>query len=151
MNTPDNQTEAALPTGWASEAHMVTAAVEWLRSLGLSAVDASDHFVAMGRAPDIAARAADGKVWTVEVKMRDWKRALRQARDHRIVADFAYVLLPRDIPHEPFAALGIGIMRWTAAKGFERLLDAQQSDIWGPARDSYAQHFWPNAKAEPRP
>lgn len=145
-----HSTGFAVTAGWANEAAMVTAAVEWLRSLGLDAVDASNDYVAMGRAPDIAARSVDGKIWTVEAKMRDWRRALRQSRDHRIVSDFAYVLFPRDIPHEPFVELGIGIMRWTAARGFERLVDARQSECWEPARAAYAAFFWPNIADEPR-
>src|ERR1700741_2798432 len=53
----------------------------------------------LGRSVDLAL-LLDGAVWTVEFKKRDWRRALVQARDHLLGADFAYVCLPEHSPTE---------------------------------------------------
>lgn len=53
------------------------------------------------------------KVTTVEFKINDWRKALRQIRDHQIVADYSYLCMPkRKIATDLMVALqdnGIGL------------------------------------------
>ncbi len=37
-----------------------------------------------------------GKLYTVEVKLRNVRAAIRQAQDHQFAADFAYICIPAD-------------------------------------------------------
>jgi hypothetical protein len=49
----------------------------------------------MSRCVDIAVRArAKDEILTIELKLANWRRALRQARDHLLAADRAYVCVP---------------------------------------------------------
>lgn len=68
----------------------------------------------LGRSADLLYLYDDALI-TVEFKLRDWRRALHQARDHQVGGDFSYVCVPR----EPTPALrkaarsdGIGVMRF---------------------------------------
>ena len=52
--------------------------------------------------------------YAVELKLTDWRKALRQAAIYQLCSDFSYVALPartlRQIDPEPFKASGIGVM-----------------------------------------
>src|SRR5262245_13238794 len=49
----------------------------------------------MSRCVDVALRTrTNDEVITIELKLENWRRALRQARDHLLAADRAYVCLP---------------------------------------------------------
>jgi len=147
--TTTANTRSRAAGGWANEAQMVSATVVWLQSLGIDACDASDAFLAMGRAPDVAAMCGD-ELWTIECKLRNWKQALRQAKDHQIVADKVFVMMPKEPPMADFNEAGIGIIIATP-QNFVRKTEAKKSQItWQPARERYLsglrQHLnWPNA------
>lgn len=95
----------------------------------------------MGRSVDLAYLEGDS-VCTVEFKRADWRRALNQARDHLLGADFAYVCLPERSPSEAFVKAaqesGIGILRFRhdLAWPFEVICEAKRSpETWVVARD----------------
>lgn len=47
------------------------------------------------RSIDMVIRDNDNKLTTIEFKLHDWKHALRQAVDHSLGADEAYICLPK--------------------------------------------------------
>lgn len=53
------------------------------------------------------------KLITIEFKIKDWKRAIRQIKTHMLAADYAYLCMPeKDIPPElsqVLSKLGIGL------------------------------------------
>jgi len=74
------------------EPHLVTAAFRRLiRYPGLSVCCGVPL---LGRCVDLV-YVEDGRVTTIEFKLRDWRRALRQARDHLLAADYAYICMPK--------------------------------------------------------
>lgn len=95
----------------------------------------------LGRCVDLV-YVRGATVTTVEFKLTDWRRALKQASDHRLGADYAYVCTPRrrislEMRTE-FGAAGVGLLflsehaRWP----FEAAVDAPRStDMWRPARE----------------
>jgi hypothetical protein len=68
----------------------------------------------LGRSVDLALLQTNG-LWTVEFKKRDWRRALGQARDHLLGADYAYVCLAEGQPSPAFLDAardaGVGVLR----------------------------------------
>lgn len=78
------------------------------------------------RAP--AARWVSKRIVTVEAKLRDWSRALGQARRQRLSADAAYIALdmtavkPIRDSLDRIAAGGIGVIGVDAASGRSRVL-----------------------------
>ena len=56
---------------------------------------------------------SSGRVTTVEFKINDWKKALKQISDHQVVADYSYLCMPkRKVADELLSALqdkGIGL------------------------------------------
>jgi len=87
----------------------------------------------LGRCIDLAF-IEEGAVTTVEFKLRDWRRALEQARDHRLGADHAYVCMPRRQVSEKMRSellrLGIGLFFFVERGSwpFEIVLDAPRSE-----------------------
>jgi len=78
-----------------------------------------------------------GRLITVEFKIHDWRRAIRQARDHRLAADLAYVCMPKrqltSALREDLRKNGVGLFffcqdpRWP----FELVVEAPHSrDTW---------------------
>lgn len=76
-----------------------------------------------------------------EFKLRDWKRAVIQARDHKLGADYAYIcMLERSITeemHAEISAAGVGLV-FFCDKGdwpFEIVVRAPKSkEVWRPAK-----------------
>jgi hypothetical protein len=74
------------------------------------------------------------EITAVEFKLHNWRRALAQARDHRLGADYAYVCMPtRPVSEQmrsEFKRLGIGLF-WFTSEGswpFETMLAAPRSE-----------------------
>jgi len=88
----------------------------------------------------------DEAVFSIEFKLRDWKRAIKQARDHKLAADYAYVCLPKreSVTHmlPAFRAHGIGLM-FFADDGdwpFEVVEEAPRSEeTWTVARNEVGE------------
>lgn len=101
----------------------------------------------MGRSVDLAYMDGDA-VCTVEFKRCDWRRALAQARDHLIGADFAYICLAEQTATPAFVEAageaGIGILsisndnEWP----FHVVVAATRStDTWIVARERLVQQL----------
>ena len=99
----------------------------------------------LGRYADLA-YMADESIITVEFKIRDWRRATKQARDHLLAADFAYVCMPARRLSEEFARIltdtGVGLL-FFKTRGewpFEIIVEAQKStEKWSIASSAVRQ------------
>jgi hypothetical protein len=121
-----------------TEQGYVRSALIALRRLG---VPCAWEAALLGRSVDLAL-IHDNALWTVEFKKSDWRKALKQARDHLLGADFAYVCLAERTPSDAclLAAekAGVGVLRLRQCKGwpFEIIKMAPRSvEIWQIARD----------------
>ena len=67
----------------------------------------------LGRSVDLAYCRAD-ELHTIEFKLRDWRKAIRQAVDHQLAADFAFICMPprrvTDAMREAFEQCGVGLL-----------------------------------------
>jgi hypothetical protein len=121
-----------------TEQGYVRAALVALRRLGIpSAWEAA----LLGRSVDLAFFHRNA-VCTVEFKKHDWRRALVQARDHLLGADFAYVCLAERLPSQACLDAardaGVGVLRLRKGNGwpFDVVVKAPRSqEIWCVARD----------------
>lgn len=95
----------------------------------------------LGRAIDLVLYK-NRTVTSVEFKLKNWKRALNQARDHRLVADYAYVCMPpkKNIPkaiEDNFRNAGVGLLFYsgTGKNPFMEIIPAPKSrEVWAIAR-----------------
>jgi hypothetical protein len=85
-------------------------------------------------------------VFSIEFKLRDWKRAIKQARDHKLAADYAYVCLPKrkDVTSllPAFRAHGIGLLFFDDDGDwpFEVVEEAPRSgETWTVARNEIGE------------
>lgn len=94
----------------------------------------------LGRSVDLV-YIIGGKIFAIEFKLKDWRRAVNQSRDHLLGADFAYICMPeRKVTEEmrqELESYGIGLIffkkdgRWP----FKEVINAKPSDeIWSVAR-----------------
>lgn len=69
----------------------------------------------MGRSADLV-YLEENYLIAIEFKLKDWRRGLRQARDHQIGSDFAYLCVPNREPTEALRAaardFGVGLLRF---------------------------------------
>jgi hypothetical protein len=122
-----------------SELAYVLAAYKRLRAKGiLSRWEAP----LLGRSIDLV--YWDGQsVVSIEFKLKDWRRGLRQARDHRIGADYAYLCMPMAEPSDEMcraaAEAEVGLLAFDEQGDmpFRTALPAPRSSVTSPfARDS---------------
>jgi len=91
----------------------------------------------LGRSADLVF-LCDGQVCSVEMKLHDWKRALIQARDHKLGVDRAYVCLPgkrvTQAMLEQAEAMGVGLLIYTDADDwpFRVGRDAPEHSVLSP-------------------
>ena len=89
---------------------------------------------------------AVGNRWlhAVELKVRDWKGALRQAYANLYAADFSHVALWHEtasrIDASPFEAHGIGLLRVTSTE-CETALEPKRSRLVIPERREYVRQY----------
>jgi hypothetical protein len=121
-----------------TEQGYVRAALIALRRLG---IPCAWEAALLGRSVDLALMQTDA-LWTIEFKKRDWRRALQQARDHLLGADYAYVCLAECQPSPAFLGAardaGVGVLRLHNSTGwpFEVVARAPRSrDTLGFARE----------------
>lgn len=97
----------------------------------------------LGRSVDLVF-LKDDCVYSVEFKLHDWKRAFKQARDHQLGADYAYICLPtREVTEEMKAIAereGLGLFRFMDEQEsqwpFETIVEACRSAMqWSVARE----------------
>src|SRR5437867_3872235 len=127
-----------------TEQAYVISAVSALRRLNVPCVWEA---ALLGRSVDLA-YLHDEALCTVEFKKRDWRRALAQARDHLLGADFAYICLAEQAPTAEFliaaTEAGIGVLAFSlgAEWPFEVVVPAARSnETWIVARERLLQQL----------
>lgn len=101
----------------------------------------------LGRSVDLAIML-DDEVISVEFKLKNWRRAISQAKDHRLGADYAYICMPRErISAAVIEAVrkgGIGLLTVDTNEHwpFEVVVGAPRSkDVWPPAKQMVIDHL----------
>lgn len=97
----------------------------------------------------------NGRVYTVEFKLHDLRRAIGQARDHRLGCDFAYICMPdRRLSKSSRAMMmdaGVGLFFYCAEGTwpFTTVQKAPRSDeTWSVARSQLLRYLMERDKAE---
>ncbi|MDR4496343.1 MAG: hypothetical protein MRK02_00165 [Candidatus Scalindua sp.] len=93
----------------------------------------------LGRSIDLA-YILNGKLFAVEFKLKNWRRAIRQAKDYKLGVDFAYICMPeRDVSTIMRKAIedaevGLIFYRETGKWPFKEIIKAPKSqEIWNKA------------------
>lgn len=100
----------------------------------------------LGRSVDLAYCRAD-ELHTIEFKLRDWRKAIRQAVDHQLGADFAFICMPprrvTDVMREAFEQCGVGLLFVIDAPWpFETVIEPTRSrDQWSVAYDRLKEYL----------
>ncbi len=101
----------------------------------------------LGRCVDLA-YMKDDSVITVEFKLRDWRRAIKQAKDHRLAADYAYVCMPRRKEYRnlllSLRAAGVGLIFFNEGNPwpFDIIETApKSSETWPTARENLGEYL----------
>lgn len=100
----------------------------------------------LGRSVDLALYLED-ELHTIEFKLHDWRRAIRQAGDHMLAADFAFICMPaRSITpamREAFEGTGIGLLFYADTDWpFETAIAACRSTVtWSVAYENLKKHI----------
>lgn len=104
----------------------------------------------LGRSVDLVF-FRDNAVHSIEFKLKDWRRAITQARDHQLGADFAYICLPEktitEVIRQAAEQVGVGILEFRESEPwpFETILPAERSkDQWRIARENLISHLTPS-------
>jgi hypothetical protein len=124
-----------------SEADLVVKLTEKLRAEGFVVRTEVSN---MGQSADVVAMR--GKwVTVIEVKWRNWQRAVAQCRAHELIADFiciaiASVSVPSSLIEQAMIS-GYGILHYSQVTGeFEWVLRPRVNrDVWAPQRKYWAQ------------
>ncbi len=78
----------------------------------------------------------------IELKLRNWKRALEQGIVYQLTADWVFAAMPRKVitteVHDAFAGHGVGLIGVSDAGRCVQLLLPQDS---GEVRDWYRKHY----------
>jgi len=132
-----------------SEQAFVQAAHRRLRSLD---VPTKWEAPLLGRSVDLVFYK-DGAVHSIEFKLKDWRRAITQARDHQLGADFAYICLPGKTVTEAMRQAaeekGIGILELRESEDwpFCTVVPAKRStDQWTVARENLINLLNPSVR-----
>jgi hypothetical protein len=101
----------------------------------------------LGRCVDLVF-IKQGKIHTVEFKIHDVRRAVRQARDHKLAADYSYICLPEKEITEPIYELildaGVGLFFFIedSVWPFDTIRKAPRSDeTWIVAHEKLRHHL----------
>lgn len=85
---------------------------------------------------------------SVEFKLTDWRRAMMQARDHQLAADFSYICMPTRRLTEPMrlalreSGVGLFFFSHTRSWPFEKVVPARRSrDKWKAARADLVEYM----------
>lgn len=104
----------------------------------------------LGRTVDLA-YVQDEALVTVEFKLRDWRRAIIQAQDHMLGADYCYVCMPSrsvsNLMRSEMERAGIGLLFFRENKEwpFEEVIEARRSEhTWQVARDWALEYIYEN-------
>lgn len=101
----------------------------------------------LGRSVDLV-MMLDGVVISVEFKLRDWRRALIQAKDHRLGADYSYICVPPERVTETLIdavhSQGVGLLTLSRSNEWplEVVVKAPPStDTWPDAKEMVIEHL----------
>jgi hypothetical protein len=101
----------------------------------------------LNRCIDIAYFDNNKELITIEIKLKNWKQAIKQATDHQLYADRSYICLPK--PHRKMSEdlryslekLGIGLIWFEYKKETDKniklenpIVAQKNSFCWPPAR-----------------
>ncbi|MCB9772653.1 MAG: hypothetical protein H6754_08920 [Candidatus Omnitrophica bacterium] len=85
---------------------------------------------------------------SIEFKLTNWRRALSQAKDHRLGVDFAYVCMPeREVTKEmkfEFKQAGVGLFFYQQGEDwpFKEIVKAPKSkEVWSVARTNVLEYL----------
>jgi len=145
-SSSDPQVDAATgPAKQHTEAELVQAAYRRLRQC--DSVLVCSPAPLLGRCVDLA-YVASGAVTTVEFKLRDWRRAIRQARDHRLAADYAFICMPeRQVSAQMLSALDdadVGLLFYVQDTPWPFVVVKEaprSSEIWAAARSALCEYI----------
>lgn len=111
----------------------------------------------LGRSVDLVLML-EGVVITVEFKLRDWRKALVQANDHLLGADYSYICVPSSsiTPALMDSVREAGIGLFTVSKSedwpLEVLVEAPPStQTWPAARENVIQHLCDSSGSKTAP
>lgn len=98
----------------------------------------------MSRCIDMVLVDKDYNLITIEFKLKNWKKAIEQAKDHRLGADKSYICLPKskNISQKLLAESnksGVGILMWEEnnKNAFEEISSPKPNELrWKPWTDS---------------
>lgn len=127
-----------------SERALALAVLWWLEKS--SDILLSCEAPVLGRSVDLALWVHD-EVHTIELKLHDWRQALRQAVDHQLAADFSYICMPHrrvtSAMRNAFADTGIGLLFYADnVWPFQTVFAARRStDTWSVAYDRLKAHI----------
>lgn len=86
----------------------------------------------------------NSKTWAIEVKIYDWKGALRQAFQNKIACDSSYVAIWHEYSHralnnkELFESMGVGLIIINADYSADIQIDPEhRSEIYNPIAYGY--------------
>lgn len=137
------------------ERRLQLCSLERLQTSGL--VDVSREVPLLGRTIDLV-YIIENSVVTVEFKLRDWRRAISQARDHLLGADYAYICMPRRKITDGLrielekAGVGLAFYREKDEWPFEVAVRAPRSkETWSVARAMLVDHIERERKQHDRP
>jgi hypothetical protein len=107
-----------------------------LAHLGPYSRDTQNDYLALGRAPD--ALFFDGvNLSSFEAKLDNWKKAVEQARDHQLVADFSWIVMPS--PDRRWVEdTGIGLID----ENFRVLVCARRNNPFPMVRNKLIGRYW---------
>lgn len=104
----------------------------------------------LGRSVDLA-YVHDEALITVEFKLRDWRRAIVQALDHMLGADYCYVCMPKrsvsDLMRLELEKAGVGLLFFQEDEEwpFEEVIEARRSEhTWEVARGWALEYIYEN-------
>lgn len=95
-----------------------------------------------------------GTIWSIEFKLRDWRRALAQAQDHLLAVDKSYVCLPyrRLTPDmdQAFRTASVGLLLYSNDDPSRPLVEAIPAPV-SQVKWNVAQEWLKEALAQRRP
>lgn len=113
-----------------SEREMVWQAIQALSS---REVQVAIEVPLLNRSIDLVFRDEEGVLTAVEFKRHDWRRALKQAQDHRLGTERVYVCVPESVISESLvreaANIGVGILAWSRTNPLRQFLDPEPSTL----------------------
>lgn len=106
----------------------------------------------LGRSVDLA-YVENEFIVTIEFKLGNWRKALVQARDHLLGADYAYICMPRrrvsDDMRAELEQVGVGLVFYTESREwpFEEVIKAKRSrETWEVARSWVLEYIEKNKR-----